>query len=47
MRFQLPASLKPAPREPRVVLLPSDRFFVRTVPLAPDGDPGAQVELAL
>jgi hypothetical protein len=47
MRLSLPDSLKPAPHEPRVVLLPTDRFFVRTVPLAPEGDPAAQVELAL
>ncbi len=30
-----------------VVLAPGEKFFVRRLPLAPDGDPAAQVELAL
>ncbi|MDD3179900.1 MAG: hypothetical protein PHQ04_06050 [Opitutaceae bacterium] len=47
MPLKLPDALKPPPRVPRVVLLPADRFFVRRVPLAPEGDAAVQVELAL
>ena len=39
--------LKPSPKTGSVVLAPGEKFFVRRVPLAPDGDAAAQVELAL
>ena len=35
------------PVAPGLVLLPSDRFFVRTIPLAPEAGVAAQVELAV
>lgn len=37
----------PAPRDGSIVLVPGEKFFVRRVPLAPEGDAGPQVELAL
>ena len=38
----------PTPAAPAgIILLPSDRFFVRTVPLVPEAPAGPQVELAL
>ncbi len=39
--------VNPVPRAGSVVLVPGERFFVRRVPLAPEGDVGTQVELAL
>jgi hypothetical protein len=38
---------KSPPASAEIILLPSDRFFVRAVPLAPGTGIGAQVELAL
>lgn len=38
---------KPSLASARVILLPSSRFFVRVVPLAPEGNPDRQIELAL
>jgi hypothetical protein len=39
--------LTPAARAASVVLLPGEKFFVRRVPLAPEGDVAAQVALVL
>lgn len=38
---------KSPPTPARIILLPSSRFFVRMVPLAPEGDRTRQIELAL
>ena len=41
------APIPPSFSDSDVILLPTDRFFVRLVPLAPDAGAAAQVELAL
>ena len=41
------AVLNTSPKPGAVVLVPGEKFFVRRLPLAPDGDVAAQVELAL
>ena len=43
----LPRMTDPAPLPGGVLLLPSDRFFVRVVPLAAGAAPASQVTLAL
>lgn len=43
----MPPSRESAPPASGVILLPGDKFFLRRIPLAPDGDPAPQIELAL